>query len=380
VSAIVVGAGVLGASAAYHLARAGAQVSVIDPQMEGRATAAGAGIICPWVSGADDAAFYQLYTAGARYYADLVPALAAIGEDDLGFRRTGALVVSANAAELAFIENLLGERQAATPEMGTVNRLTPPQARALFPPLHAKLGAVHIAGGARVDGRRLAAALLRGAQHHGATVHDGAATLRLSGGQVQVVLTGEHLEADQVILTAGVWAPDLLRPLGIDLPIQPARGQIVHLRLSGQDTRDWPVVFPLSGHYLLAFDDQRVVVGATREDAGFACQVTAAGLAEVLTQALAVAPGLASAEVIETRVGLRPVGPGRPLLGALAGVPGLLIGNGLGAAGLTIGPLAGRLLADLALGHAPVLDVAPYDAATALPLPPSRQRSARGGG
>jgi D-amino-acid dehydrogenase len=356
-----VGAGVLGASAAYHLACAGARVTIIDPLMEGRATAAGAGIICPWVSGADDAAFYRLYTAGAQYYAELVPALAAIGQHDLGFRRTGALVVSADASELAFIENLLRERQAATPEMGAIRRLTSPQARVLFPPLHAKLGAVHIAGGARVDGRRLAAALLRAAQHHGATVRDGAATLRLSGRRVQVVVDGEHLPADHVILTAGVWATALLRPLGIDLSIHPARGQIVHLR-AGQPTQDWPVIFPLSGHYLLAFDDQRVVVGATREDAGFACQVTAAGLAEVLTQALNVAPGLASAEVIETRVGLRPVAPGRPLLGALPGLPGLLIGNGLGAAGLTIGPLAGRLLADLALGHALMLDMAPYAA------------------
>ena len=62
---VVVGGGILGASAAYHLARAGAQVTIVDQAHEGRATAAGAGIICPWVSGADDPAFYRLYV-GAR--------------------------------------------------------------------------------------------------------------------------------------------------------------------------------------------------------------------------------------------------------------------------------------------------------------------------
>jgi D-amino-acid dehydrogenase len=99
---------------------------------------------------------------------------------------------------------------------------------------------------------------------------------------------------------------------------------------------------------LLAFDDQRVVAGATREnEASFGYRVTAAGLAEVLANAIAVAPGLAEAEAIETRIGFRPMGPQvRPLLGAAS--------NGLGAAGPTIGPFAGQLLADVALGRAGV--------------------------
>jgi D-amino-acid dehydrogenase len=123
------------------------------------------------------------------------------------------------------------------------------------------------------------------------------------------------------------------------------------------------VVLPPGSHYLLAFDDSRVVVGATREaGAGFDCRVTAAGQAEVLNQGLAVAPGLASATLVETRIGLRPVGPDvRPMLGGVSGLDGLVIGNGLGPSGLTIGPYAGRLLAQAALGQAPDIDVAPYD-------------------
>jgi D-amino-acid dehydrogenase len=78
---------------------------------------------------------------------------------------------------------------------------------------------------------------------------------------------------------------------------------------------------------LLAFDDRHVVVGATREaEAGFGYHVTAAGLAEVLEAALAVAPGLAGAKVIETRIGFRPMGPEvRPLPGGASAVPGLII-------------------------------------------------------
>ena len=82
---VVVGAGILGASVAFHLAREGVQVTVVDQAHEGRATAAGAGIICPWVSGVDDPAFYRLYAGGGRYYGDLIPVLAELGETDLGY-------------------------------------------------------------------------------------------------------------------------------------------------------------------------------------------------------------------------------------------------------------------------------------------------------
>jgi D-amino-acid dehydrogenase len=140
------------------------------------------------------------------------------------------------------------------------------------------------------------------------------------------------------------------------------RGQIVHLSVEPADTSRWPVVLPAgSGHYLLAFDGSRVVAGATREaGAGFGYRVTAAGLAEVLGQALAVAPGLATARYLETRVGFRPMsGDARPLLGPVPGVDGLVIATGLGPTGLTMGPYAGAVAARAALGEPPGVDLAP---------------------
>lgn len=361
---VVVGGGILGASTAWHLAREGAFVTVIDQAHEGRATAAGAGIICPWVSGVDDPAFYRLYCEGGRYYGELIPALAELGETDLGYGRVGALVVSDDAAEISAFHQMLRQRQCETPEMGEVCTLSAREAKALFPPLRPDLAAVHVAGGGRVDGRRMAAGMLRAAQRHGAVVRNGHAELVTNGNRITGArLRDDVVAADVVVVTAGAWAPELLRPLGVSLPIEPQRGQIVHLQVAGQDTRAWPVIFPPGSHYLLAFDDSRVVVGATRETgAGFDYRVTAAGQAEVLAEALHVAPGLDVATIVETRVGFRPAGPGvRPMLGPLRGFDGLLIGNGLGAAGLTIGPFAGRLLADAALAREPVLDLAPFD-------------------
>lgn len=360
---VIIGAGVLGSSAAFHLAKTGAQVSVVDAHLDGRATAAGAGIICPWVSGLEDPAFLRLYVSGGEYYPELIAALADAGESDLGYRQSGAMLVSDDKQELDGIERMA--RQRAVPAMGQLTRLSSHAAQSLFPPLRPGLGGIHITGGARVDGRRLAAALLRAAGSSGATITRGNATLATEAGRVVGVDVGdERIPADRVIVTAGAWADQVLRSVGLGVAVEPQRGQIVHLRLEGVQTGDWPVVLPPGSHYIVPFDDGRIVAGATRETgAGFDYRVTAAGQAEVLSEALRIAPGLQAATLIETRVGFRPAAArGRPLLGWAPGIEGLAIGNGLGAAGLTIGPLAGRLLADLVNGQPSLIDLAPFEA------------------
>ncbi|MDO9713850.1 NAD(P)/FAD-dependent oxidoreductase [Paracraurococcus lichenis] len=360
----VTGAGVLGASTAFHLTLAGAEVVVTDRAHPGQATAAGAGIVSPWSSGRVDPDWRRIADAGARYYPTLIQHLAEAGEAETGYRRVGALSVAANRRELDQIEQAMRARAALASEAGEVTQLAPREARALFPPLHPDLAAVHVSGAARVDGRLLAAALRRAAERRGARFHSGMAGLPVRDGRVTGIrIDAEEIAADCVIVAAGAWAPEVLKPVGISLRVAPQRGQITHLRLEGIDTEAWPVVLPHSSHYLLAFGGSRVVVGATRETgSGFDYRVTAAGQAEVLNEALAVAPGLGSATLLETRIGFRPVGPDlKPMLGRVAGLDGLVIGNGLGASGLTIGPYAGRLLAQLVLDEAPELDLTAYD-------------------
>jgi D-amino-acid dehydrogenase len=361
---IVIGGGIFGASTAYHLVRLGAQVTIIDSAGTGRATAAGAGIVCPWLSASIDAAYYAIASASGAYYPKLVDDLRSDGETDLGYRMVGSIVIPADSADLDEAEQRLASRRANAPEMGAVRRLSPEHAVALFPPLRRDLPGLHIAGTARVDGRRMAAALLRATQRRGGTLVEASVEqLMLTNGRVTgVSVAGKLIGADAVVVAAGAWAPPLLAPLGLRLNVTAQRGQIVHLRLGGVETGAWPVLQPMNSYYLLAFDDSRVVVGATREfNTGFDYRVTAGGLAEVLTVGLTFAPGLAQAEIIETRIGFRPMAfDNRPMLGVVDGFGGLAIGNGLGPSGLTIGPYAGKLLAEATLGRDTALDLAPY--------------------
>jgi D-amino-acid dehydrogenase len=351
--AIVIGSGILGASAAYHLACEGVEVVLADRADDGRATAAGAGIVCPWGSPIEDAPSYALLAGGARYYPQLVAALAEDGESDLGYAQVGGLYVP-DPHELDAVERRVRTRAIDWPEAGRIERLSAADAQALFPPLRADQPALFVSGGARVDGRRVAAALQRAAIRRGVRVVAGSAELVPAGSRAAGVRVGsEALEGDAVIVAAGAWAPDLLAPLGVRLAVAPQRGQIVHLRQPGTDTSRWPVLMPLSSYYLLAFEDSRVVIGATREfNSGFDYRLTAAGVAEVLNAGLAVAPGLAAWTLHEIRIGFRPLAQDfRPMLGPLAGFDNVLVGNGLGPSGLTMGPFAGKLLAAAALGR-----------------------------
>jgi D-amino-acid dehydrogenase len=387
---VVVGGGIVGASVAYHLARPGVAVVVIEGMEAGSATGAGAGIICPW-TGPDDGPAYRLGADGARYYPDLIAMLAEDGEARTGYQRVGALWLTGEVAHTgkgagsggagddhASLRELAAHMRSRVPdypEMGEISVLAPGRPRELFPPLAGELGAVWIGGAARIDGRAIRDSLLRAAARHGAQRMTGTAVLTEDRGRVTGVVeaaSSEAIEADTVVVAAGAWTARICATLSHTathpLAIGPQRGQIVHLEVPGTDTSRWPVVLPAHGPYLLAFPPSRVVLGATREDAGFDDRVTAGGLGGLLAAAAGLAPGLADATVVRTRVGFRPVTPdGLPLLGTLT--DGLVIAAGNGPEGLTAGPWTGRAAAALALGEQPPADLTAFDPARPLHWP-----------
>lgn len=367
-STVVVGSGIAGASAAFGLVRRGVAVTVVDDGAPGQATAASAGIIMPWAT-SDDGPFYDLYAAGAAFYPELLGLLADLGITQTDFRRSGGLIVDADPVLLDRTrQRVLDRRQAAGADgavIGSVDQIDNAAARELFPPLAEGLDAVFISGGARVDGRTLRDALLQAATQLGARRLGGHAEVDHDGTRPVITLGGEELPADSVVVAAGAWSRELLSRLGYRTPVQPQKGQISHLRVQA-DTSAWPTVHPISHHYLVPFDEGRIAVGATRETgSGFDTRVTAGGQLQVLQDALAVAPGLADATLIETRVGLRPLADDLPVAGAVPDRGGLYVTAGYGAGGLTMGPRIGDAIARLIIGE-PAPEI---EAVTPKPLP-----------
>lgn len=368
---IIIGAGILGASAAYHLAKQGAEVLVVDRKDKGQATDAAAGIICPWVSQRRNKAWYALAKGGASYYPELIRQLKEDGEVETGYRKVGAISLHRDMDKLEKMEARALERREEAPEIGQVRLLKEPETSAYFPPLSEGYASVHVKGASRVDGRALRDALLTASKKYGAAFRQGSATLVLEDRKVTgVSVDGELMRASKVIITAGAWAGELLEPLKLNVQVTGQKAQIIHLRLQGYDTSQWPVIMPPTDQYILPSNDGKVIVGATHEDEVEADNMgnpTAGGIHEVLDKALKVAPGLKEAIFEEVRVGVRPFTPGfLPVIGEVPGHPELLFANGLGASGLTVGPYLGKQLASIALGNEIDIDLSLYEVEKAI--------------
>lgn len=365
---IVVGSGVLGASTAYHLAKQGAKVTVVDRNDQGQATDAAAGIVCPWLSQRRNQKWYRLVKGGARYYPELIRMLEDDGEMETGYRQVGAISLHQEDRKLEKMLERAIKRREDAPEMGEVKRLTAKETKKLFPPLADGYQSVHVSGAARVDGRKLRNALLSAAEKKGAHLIKGSATLNYESGAVNGVKVEGEIYNGEVIVTAGAWAQELFASLGIELLVSSQKAQIAHLELKGVDTSEWPVVMPLSTQYLLSFTGGRIVAGATHEDdVGFDNRITAGGLHNIFEKALETAPGLKDSTFLETRVGFRPFTPGfLPVFGQVPNIKGLYVANGLGSSGLTSGPYLGSELAKLVLGLETELSPEEYDVREAI--------------
>ncbi|HXF64376.1 MAG TPA: FAD-dependent oxidoreductase [Caldilineaceae bacterium] len=367
--AIIVGGGIVGASAAYHLARAGAKTLLVDRHDRGRATDAGAGILAPEMNRRDPDPWFEFAVPAVAYYPELVAALQAEEAGETSYARCGMLLVAATPDEVpAYTDaerHILARRQQRhEPPEHDLHPVSPGEARELFPALGQLHGALYYRNAARVDGRQLGQALRRAAERHGLDVLESSVErLTLDHGRVTgVIVDQERYSAATTVIAGGAWSAAFGAQLGVRIPVEPQRGQIAHLELPGQETGGWPIVGAFRGHYLVPWPNGRVAAGATRETgSGFQPTTTAAGVQEVLSEALRVAPGLAPARLLEVRVGLRPLPPdGLPVLGPVPGMDGVLLATGHGPTGLQLGPYSGKLMAELALGQTPAVDLAPF--------------------
>jgi D-amino-acid dehydrogenase len=286
------------------------------------------------------------------------------GMADVGFDRVGEIVVASREQDLPRLDEL-AVRLAAFAEagipVGRVERIGGAALARSWPEFLPDLEGLSIENIARMDGRRMCAAVGRLAERHGAMFLPGRAGIRLNDDRSCALFVDDApIKAGSVVLATGAWSLPLLQELGVRMDVHPVRGQIVHLELDDPSTGTRPVVNTFEGHYFLGFPAGRVVVGGTHEpEAGFDCLITAGGVQSVLNKSLRIAPGLASATLLETRVGLRPRSrDGYPIVGRPGSAENVVVATGLGAWGLTLGPLIGEIAAEQVLGLSPSYEAA----------------------
>ena len=357
----IAGGGLVGLSLAYELVSRGATVTLIDAGHPGRATDAGAGILAPDTHPTTEPFWWALTHGAGDHYPLLLDRLRhdGVSTDASGYATCGLLSVGLREGEEPwfgpFAERVLGRAD------GRVREITPGEAVALFPPLGTVHRALHYPGAARIDGRGMADALREAALARGVRMVTGAVSGVRGGPPASSPTRVAHrvsVEGDDEVrcgalaIAGGAWSAPMGEWLGCTLPIGPTKGQIVHLGTAGE-SGGWPIVQPLLSHYLVPWPGGRVACGGTFEpDAGFSVTVTASGLHELLRECLVVAPGLADASYLGTRVGLRPTSPDdRPVLGAVPGWDNVWVATGHGANGLLLGPYSAKILAEHILGE-----------------------------
>lgn len=370
--AIVVGGGIVGAATAYYLTEAGARTLLVDRGDVGRATEAGAGIISPETNTRDSDAWYEFAIQADAAYPDLIAAIEGRRPGVTGYARAGLLLVAVSEDELLPFEQAKAriferQRRHGDPAHVDVREVSPAEAQRLFPPLAHVAWAIYSRHAARVDGHVLTRFLREAGEARGLAVRV-ASVERLAvddAGVTGVVISGKTVAGQRVVIAGGAWSLAFEQQLGLRLPLEPQRGQIVHLRLDHMDTSGWPVVQAFRGHYMIAWPGGKIVAGATREfGAGFDPRITASGMHTVLREALRVAPGLADATFDEFRVGLRPLAAdGLPILGPVPGIDNLYLATGHGPTGLTVGPYSGKVVAEVALGLEPSTDLSLFSIA-----------------
>jgi D-amino-acid dehydrogenase len=367
---VIVGGGLVGWSIAWALVRRGRAVMVVEGEIAGSATDAGAGMITPGSVPRQTPGYLELARAAMVHYPALIAELESLGSGRTGFARPGGLLLARDETDLEWldqVEQVLVERRAAGLGMiGDIQRISGHSARAMVPPLgdHFK-HAVWYSEGARVSGRDLRSALRAVSLNHGAAEIIAHSRLVRRGDLVSVqIADGTTVDSGPVVIAAGAWSTPLLALVGIDLPIVAQRGQLIRLGWPNAASETWPIVELPTHHYLIGFPDGRVVCGATREDdSAFSADPTPSGLRELLSVALEIAPALGASPLLEVRAGLRPLSPdGLPLIGPIPGVANGWICAGHGPLGLTLGPYSGELLADLIERVEPAIDPKPYAA------------------
>lgn len=404
----VLGAGVIGVTSAWYLARAGHEVTVID--REGAAAmetsfANGAQIsashaepwanpatpkqVLTWLGREDSPMLFRLradphqWAWGLAFLRECLPSRSLANAAQIAainrFSLAQLIALRADTGiqyeqQTRGILRIYEGRQALDEAIAAASLeklhgidlrvLTAAECVELEPALADRAG--HIAGGVHApadesgDAHKFTQALARLAAARGVQFRYGSSVTRIEtgGGRVARVHldTGEAFEADAYVVALGSYSPLLLRPIGISIPVYPLKGYSITLALAEGDVAPRISLSDSAHKLVMSRLGNRLRVAGTAELAGYDNAVNEVRCRAIVRRTFELFPRAGRPEDAQFWAGLRPATPGGvPCIGRTR-YPNLLLNTGHGTLGWTMACGSGAAIADIVSGRKPELD------------------------
>ena len=377
---IVIGGGIAGASAAYHLAEHGRSVTLLErDEIASEASGVNAGGIGALGWGHVPNLEAHLTMGSLQIFRHLQLDLGY----DIEFRASGGLQAVPPGAQYEYARDrvLALKSRGYTAELLDINA-----ARSIEPELNPELaGALYFPLRGQADPRKATRAFASAAAARGAEILTGQEVTGIAhttDGDYLVTCSDAEYRAGTLILAAGAWCRPLGKMLGIDIPIVPVRGQMwatqpmpprvfqgmsavesyAHWSANpGGDADNPPELTHIGDRkvtrhlYGRQTKDGEIIFGGDRQAVGYDRTVDAGGVEVNFSHTVEILPFLGELSIDRTWSGLMPFSlDGRPIIGKIPQLDNLYIVSGLASSGFGRGPMAGKLIADYAhTGHRP---------------------------
>jgi sarcosine oxidase subunit beta len=356
---VIVGGGVMGASAAFHLAEAGVDVVLLErDELASGSTSRAAGGVRAQFSDPLNIVIAQRSLSAFRDFGTR-PGW------EIDLKQVGYLFVLSRAADVAEFERNIALQNA----QGVPSRLvSPDEARALCPLLAGDdilAGAFspedgHLTPEAAVQGYAFAARALGAHIRVGCEVQ----AIRSAGGRITEVVTGQgSVRTGIVICAAGAWSQRCGAMAGVDLPVTPLRRQILFTEAMEGLPAELPMTIDFSTSFYFHREGPGLLMGMSdpHEQPGFSLETTDDWIPGLIEIAARRAPRIAEVGIRGGWAGLYEMTPDHnALIGEAPGVARFLYATGFSGHGFLQAPAVGEILRDLVLERTPFVDVAPF--------------------
>jgi glycine/D-amino acid oxidase-like deaminating enzyme len=321
---IVVGGGMVGSAIGYGLVGRKRRVLMLDgSDTDFRAAKANFGLVWVQGKGYGHPAYQRLSIEAVRAWPEFAKRLEAESDITMAYERKGGLNFCLSEDQLSARTRMLDAWHAQTPEFApTTSILTRSELQRRFPTM--RLGDVVVGASlGELDGQvnplRLLAALHTAFLRRGGEMrssHPVTSIRALPGGGFEVKACDYVVQAERIVIAAGLGSRSLGAMVGLNVPLSPQRGQLLV-------TERLAPLLPLPASGLRQTSEGTVMIGVTQEEVGYDLGTTSQAAVRMTNRALSILPDLARARLVRQWSALRIMTPdGAPIYASSPHFPG----------------------------------------------------------